>query len=219
MQTARPLNLTEPRIGRAGTCPGLGLGAVLGLAGALGLALTLGLAPSARAATPAGTLEVEALTGAPSATPPCTMDQPGRLRGRLFGALTADLDWTGPTLRCDGMPRPAGEGLRLFFSHPLDGNGQLALVLGIDGEPTAAGTREWPVTVTVIAEGQGKFFSSAGQQRCWARIDGITRLGGEPAARRIDGMVFCVGSLPSLNDLDSVTLVDLEFSGRVTDDD
>lgn len=171
------------------------------------------------AAGPAATLPVEALTGAPAAAPPCAMDRPGRLRGRLRGALEADMDWTGPALHCDGMPRPGGSGLRLFFSHPLESGSQLSLVLGIDGEITRAGSEEWPVTVTVIAEGEGQFFSSAGQERCWARIDEVAEFAGEPRSRRIDGMVFCVGSLPSLNDLDSVTLVDLEFSGQVIDDD
>jgi len=186
---------------------------------ACGLLLVLCLATAAPASDHAATMAVEALTAAPAATPACSMDQPGQLRGRLFGALEADMDWTGPELHCDGMPRPGGGGLRLFFSHPLHDNGRLSLVLGIDGEITAAGAQEWPVTLTLIAEGRGQFFSSAGQERCWARIDGITGLGGEPPARRLDGIVFCVGSLPSLNDLNSVTLVDLEFSGRVTDDD
>ena len=203
MQPAIPLHLTERGIGWPGAI----------------LLLALGLSLPAQATEPAGTVEADTLTGPPAATPPCNMDQPGRLRGRLFGALEVDMDWTAPGLRCDGMPRPGGEGLRLFFSHPLADNGQLSLVLGIDGEPNAPGEREWPVTVTVIAEGRGQFFSSAGQERCWARIDAVTELAREPYSRRIDGMVFCVGSLPSLNDLNSVTLVDLEFSGRVTDDD
>jgi len=166
-----------------------------------------------------GALAVEALTGTPAATPPCTMDRPGRLRGRIFGALELEMDWTGPQLHCDGMPRPGGDGLRLFFSHPLAGDSQLALVLGIDGEITVPGVREWPVTVTVIVEGRAQFFSSAGQERCWARIDAIEDLGDDSGGRRLDGMVFCVGSLPSLGDLSSVTLPELEFSGRIRDDD
>lgn len=210
MQPVQPHNLTKSTRARAACFRPAGARATAALA-------LWAFGPAADADT--ASLPVETLTGAPAATPPCIMDRPGLLQGRLFGALEADLAWSGPDLHCDGMPRPGGGGLRLFFSHPLAAGGQLALVLGIDGEVTAAGPREWPVTVTVIAEGQGQFFSSAGQERCWARIDELVDLADEPRGWRIDGMLFCVGSLPSLGDLNSVTLPELRFSGRITDDD
>jgi hypothetical protein len=76
--------------------------------------------------------------------------------------------------------------------------------------------------VTVIDEQTGRFFSSGGTGRCWSEISSVTpqaRTGADPTAYRVDGLLFCLGSLPSLSDGASLTLGDLSFAGRVSLDE
>ena len=152
---------------------------------------------------------------------PCTLQPDGFLRGRLFGALSLSADWSGAVLFCDGMQRPNGEGVRLFFAQEQPGGGRVSVLIGIDGRMEELEGAERPANVTVIDEQSGRFFSTAGPGRCWATINSVTALplaSGYPAGHRIDGLVYCVGALPSIGDRSSLTLSDLKFAGRVTSD-
>jgi len=174
-------------------------------------------------------LAIHLATVSPAGTPPplpapappdeCIMDEAGFLSGRLYGSLEATLDWRPPALRCDGMPRPDNDGIRLFFTHPISDEAELSLVLGIHADRAQLTAGEWPVTVTLIDERSSRFYSSGEQARCWTRIREAQPL---PAAAgggiRVAGQLWCVGALPSLNDLASVTLGDIDYSGRIKDD-
>lgn len=162
------------------------------------------------------------------ASQPCTLHPDGFLRVRFFGALNVTADWSGADLLCDGVQRPDGKGIRLFFTRvrrgaaeagaDRAGGDQLSVLIGIDGLPESSVGTERPANVTVIDEGQSRFFSTGGPGRCWATINSATAL---PPARgrrpslRIAGLVYCVGALPAVGDPSSLTLGDLYFAGRV----
>lgn len=166
-----------------------------------------------------------ALTQDPAPMPPapatrqaCALGSDGFLRGRFFGALNLTADWTGSSLACDGMGRPAGEGVRLYFSGDGPDGGRVSVLIGLDGRQQDLAGAERPANVTVIDEREDRFFSSAGPGRCWASIDSVTPVAGRPAGSRIAGLVYCVGALPSVGDRSSLTLSDLQFSGWVAAD-
>ncbi len=153
---------------------------------------------------------------------PCTLQPEGFLRGRFFGALNLTADWSGANLYCDGMERPGGDGIRLFFATARRGGERLSVLIGIDGKPADLPGQERPANVTVIDEQAGRFFSSGGPGRCWASIASVVPLPGAdrtPAGYRIDGLVYCVGALPSVGDRTSLTLSELQFAGRVSADE
>jgi len=194
------------------------LGRAAGLLGAAGVlligtvALLQSLPPATREAKPSPA----------DASRPCTLRPDGFLRGRFFGALSLTPDWSGADLFCDGMPRPDGDGVRLFFAREQPGGGRVSVLIGIDGRTEDLVGAERPANVTVIDERSGRFFSSGRSGRCWATINSVTDL---PRARdghaghRIDGLVYCVGALPSVGDRSSLTLSELRFAGRVTTDE
>lgn len=194
------------------------VGRAAGFLGAVGVLLigTLTLMQSLPPATP------EAKSSAASASRPCTLRPDGFLRGRFFGALSLTADWSGAGLSCDGMRRPDGEGVRLFFARERPGAGRVSVLIGIDGRPEDLVGAERPANVTVIDEREGRFFSAGGPGRCWASINSVTdlpRASGGHAGYRIDGLVYCVGALPSVGDHSSLTLSELRFAGRVTTDE
>jgi hypothetical protein len=184
----------------------------LGLSGAvLGVATVLGLGYLAMSQSPPPA-EVGSMS-APGLGP-CTMDRDGYLNGRLFGAIEIDFDWAGAALACDGNARPDNRGLRLFFAGtPDNAQERLVLVLGIEAGLDELAGNEHEVNLTVIDEGEARFFNS-GEERCWTRVDEVVQYGpGE--AYRVDGELYCAGALPSLTDGASVTLSSIVYSGRL----
>ena len=176
-----------------------------------GMALMQALPPPARSAdTPAG-----------ADGQPCTLHPDGFLRVRFFGALDFTADWSGADLLCDGMWRPDGAGVRLFFAKTRPGGDRLSVLIGIDGRPENSVGIERPANVTIRDDSQGRFFSSGGPGRCWASINSATVLPGARGRRanlRIAGLVYCVGALPAIGERSSLTLGDLYFAGRVGGD-
>jgi hypothetical protein len=194
------------------------LSRAIGLLGAAGALLigTLALMQSLPPAVPEGAL------ADPNENRRCTLRPAGFLRGRLFGALSLTVDWSGAELLCDGMQRPNGEGVRLFFARAQPGGDRVSVLIGIDGRPEDLVGPERSANVTVIDEKAGRFFSAGGPGRCWASINSVTvlpRSSGGHTGYRIDGLVYCVGALPSIGDRSSLTLSDLRFAGRVSSDE
>lgn len=142
----------------------------------------------------------------------CIMDRPGYLRGKIYGEFRLEINLVGKSLSCDGMPQPDGQGIRLFFSA---GQNNLAFVLGIEGEVEKMAGNEQSVNLTVINEKTGRFYSTAGLDRCWTLIDAVEPYQSRQSAHyRIDGVLYCSGALASLSDRQSITLGDIHFSGR-----
>lgn len=166
---------------------------------------------------------VPAASGAPGQklAEACPPGAGGFFRGRFFGALDLTADWSAPAMTCDGMRRPDGSGARLYFAGAGPASGRVAVVIGLESRDALSGGAELPANVTVIDETDGRFFSSAGPGRCWARIGQVTPVShrpGHPAGSRIEGLVYCLGALPSVGDRSSLTLGDLQFSGWLAAD-
>ena len=197
------------------TTPGSRAAGFIGAAGVLltgMLAFQLSLPPVAPAVAPA------TAGGGRS----CTLRPAGYLRGRFFGAVSLTANWSGQSLLCDGMQKPGGEGVRLFFAGEQPGGGRLSVLIGIDGHPDSLVGAERPANVTVIDERDSRFFGTSGAGRCWAVISSVTALArsrGYPAGHRIEGVLYCLGALPSLGDRTSLTLGDLHFAGRISADE
>lgn len=151
---------------------------------------------------------------------PCTTDTEGFLTGKLFGAIERELNWRGDAMLCDGMPRPADGGIRLMFSESADDpEGGLRFVIGILGAALGDVDSEHVANVTVIDQDRSMFFSTQGLERCFVKLTSQTRLAERPGNWRIGGQLYCVGAVASVDGSDSVTLGDIEFSGRLTLDD
>jgi len=190
------------------------LAGVLGTTVALGLGwLALGQAPPpARPALPPGSAATAPAGDLAVATGrPCGAAGQGYVRGRLFGALALEADWTGPELLCDGGVRPGEAGVRLFFAYPVEG-ARVVLMIGIDAAPAELTDGERPANVTVIDERNGRFFSSGGAGRCW--VDELRRGPAGGDGQWLTGRLYCAGAIPSLADRSSLTLGDIRFSGR-----
>ena len=192
-----------------------GLTMVAGLAGMLAVVglsyLFFSVQPQAR--LPAS----EPALASPPELGPCVMDREGYISGQFFGAVNADLDWTGAALACDGHARPADRGLRLFFAGTLgDRTDRLVLVLGIAAGIDELVGGEHDVNLTIIDEAADRFYNS-GKDRCWTRVFDVVAL--EPTAGeayRVDGELYCAGAIPSLTDAASITPGIVSFSGRLT---
>lgn len=134
----------------------------------------------------------------------------------IYGEIRNDLDWVGPDLECNGMPRPNGQGARLHFSGTIERHDEvrtLAFIIGLPELERANTARETPAIVTVIEENSGRFFSTAEAPVCWSDVAEQTLIGDDEY--RIRGIVYCVSPLAELNGPGGITFTDLEFSGRV----
>ena len=87
----------------------------------------------------------------------------GRLEGELYGnAIRGMLAWDRTTVKCEGMPRPEGEGVRLRFAgtvQPEDRN--IAIIIAMPKFERTTTRAELSANVTLIEEGNGRFYSTA----------------------------------------------------------
>lgn len=143
----------------------------------------------------------------------------GYLRGQIFGALTMDLDWSGAKLTCEGMSRPDGKGIRLYFAWDQGNEERLVLVVGIDETAISVAGSEKPANVTFIDERNGRFYSSGGTGRCWTDVVRMASLPASGRNHQLKGRLYCTGTLPALNDYSSLTLGDIHYYGHFAFDD
>lgn len=140
----------------------------------------------------------------------------GFLEARLYGEIATELDWSGVALECKGMPRPAGAGARLRFAgKDQDGERRLAFIVSIpDLERDSAG-QELATTITLIEEGSGRFFSTAGTGNCVTEVSAMTELDGSGDRFAVSGALYCVSPLAEVNGASSVSIPELRFSGLI----
>ena len=136
----------------------------------------------------------------------------GFLETTVFGALEGDIRWSAETLDCEGMPRPADEGARLRFAG-LASNVRIAIIIAIPALERGAAARELATNVTLIEEGGGRFFSTAGQENCWADIEKNSPLPDAPDTFAIAGTLYCIAPLVEVNGNSSVSLQEMRFAG------
>ena len=150
------------------------------------------------------------LPAAPAPAEGCGED--GYLKTSLYGALESDINWSGDALDCEGMQRPDNAGARLRFAGQM-GDKQLAVIIAIPTLVRGEGGRELPSNVTLIEEGDGRFFSTAGNESCWTDI-----LVQEPVGagvHKVEGTLYCIAPIIEVNGEASVSVSDLNFSGLI----
>ena len=139
----------------------------------------------------------------------------GELKVDLFGALAGQIRWTADVLRCEGMPRPDGAGARLRFAGPFGADEQpIAFIIAVPSLEQGAVGAELPSNVTLIAEGQGRFFSTPDLEDCWTDVASQTPLERE-GLFRVEGRIYCIAPLPEVNGTGSVSIDEFAFSGLV----
>ena len=172
---------------------------------------------------PGAVIEAPAPQAAPSpqAAPAlrCLPDHAGFLSMRLRGSIEAEVKWREPELACTGMPRPEGHGLRLRFSGPLPGGGELAIVFSAPGLGVGVTAHGMPVNVTLLDEAGERIYGTQGDSRC--QFDEVEqRALAEPApphSYRISAKGFCIVPARALDGDGAVLLTRFDFAGYLTD--
>lgn len=138
----------------------------------------------------------------------------GRLQARLYGAISAQLAWNRDELECSGMPRPEGRGARLRFAGEIDAEDRrIALIISIPELQRAVTGAEFASNVTVIEEGNGRFFSTSGLDNCLTDITALDVVDEAGDRFSIEGILYCVSPLAEVNGDSSVSIGELQFSG------
>jgi len=138
----------------------------------------------------------------------------GEMRGEIYGALAGQLDWDKHALECSGMPRPEGRGARLRFAADLeDGDRRIAIIIAIPDLGREALGNEYRSNVTVIEEGNGRFFSTPDLDNCLTDISILEALDGGGDSFSLGGLLYCVAPLPEVNGESSISIPELRFQG------
>jgi len=140
----------------------------------------------------------------------------GRLQAKLYGSLTASLDWTAADFECSGMPRPGGSGARLHFGGTAaDDHQSIVIIIAIPDLQRDKVGAELRSNVTVIEEESGRFFSTPDLDNCLTDITSMSAIEGTPNQYSIGGVLYCLSPIPELNSKSSVTISDVEFTGLI----
>ena len=176
--------------------------------------LLLSVAAALIACKPAAEAELPAAATKSLAVSRCS--DGGQLQTTLYGAIPAQLEWGKNDLECTGMPRPEGRGARLRFAGELGmGEQQIAIIIAMpDLERGAKGT-EFRSNVTLIEEGNGRFFSTSNLDNCLTDITSLLALDDIGDRYSIGGVLYCVLPLPEINGDSSVSIPELSFSGVI----
>lgn len=152
----------------------------------------------------------------------CLPSGNGFFRGRLDGALDLQIDWRNAGTRCEGMPRPDGNGIRLSFRRKTGTGQELLIVLGIAGLSESSSGRALPVNVTIIEEGTSQIFGTRGDDKCTIdelRQELLTPWRPSKRSYRVSGRGFCIEPASALSGKGTVLLSTFDFAGLVTFDD
>jgi hypothetical protein len=149
----------------------------------------------------------------------CLPDHSGFLSMRLRGSIEAELDWRGSDLHCTGMSRPDGRGLRLRFSGPLPGAGELAIVFAAPELGMGVSARGVPVNITVLDRLGQRVYGTLGDRNC-AFDEVVQQPLPDPAlpsrSFRVSGRGFCTAPARAVDGDGAVLLTRFDFAGMVT---
>lgn len=138
----------------------------------------------------------------------------GRLSTELYGAVAATVNWSANDLECTGMPRPEGQGIRLRFAGATgDDDLRIAIIIGIPEFDRGVVSAEFSSNVTLIEEGNGRFFSTSNLNNCVTDIAAVKALDDSGDRFAVSGELFCVSPLPEINGDSSVSIAETQFSG------
>lgn len=138
----------------------------------------------------------------------------GRFETELFGALEGSVSWSGAALACEGMPRPEERGARLRFSGSTAGI-DLAFLISLPDLEAGSIAAELPSNVTLIEEGDGRFFSTSDLDSCWSDLELNEPFDDAGRRYRVAGTLYCIAPLAEVNGDASVTIEEAGFSGYV----
>jgi len=141
-----------------------------------------------------------------------TCGDKGVLQALFTGAIGAKLDWPDDALRCESMPRPGAEGVRLRFSGDVGGQ-RLVIIIALPGLNAGESGNEFNSNVTITVEGSGRFFSTPNLDTCWTDIATNEPLEDGSDAYNVLGGLSCVGPLGEINGDGFVDIQLLRFSG------
>jgi len=151
---------------------------------------------------------------APEEEPVLLCGNEGRLSTDLYGAVAVRVEWNKNDLECAGMPRAEGRGARLRFAgKSADGDLQLAIIIAIPDLERDVQSGEFSANVTLIEEGNGRFFSTPDLSNCLVDITSTAGLDDSGRRYSIAGELFCVTPLPEINGNSSVSIPKMLFSG------
>lgn len=142
----------------------------------------------------------------------------GGLRVDLAGGIRASLDWQSDEMVCEGMPRPDDAGARIRLSGPVRNEGEaktLTFILGLPDLAAGQTGAELPTNVTLVEEGNGRFFGTPDTSSCWTDVTTHRLVEGSESEYMIGGDLYCVLPLAELNGSASVTFTELSFTGRL----
>ena len=138
----------------------------------------------------------------------------GELHTQLYGAIAAQLDWSRNELECTGMPRPEGRGVRLRFAGTVGGSDQrVAMIIAIPDLGREALGKEYRSNVTIIEEGNSRFFSTPDLENCLTDITSLDALDDAGDRFSLGGLLYCVSPLPEVNGDSSISIPELRFQG------
>jgi len=188
-------------------------------AAALSLLLTLSVTFSACKPTAESGPSVDEsapVAAAPEEEPILRCGNDGRLRAEIYGAIAARLYWNKNELECSGMPRPDGQGARLRFAGSADDDARhIAIIIAIPDLARDATGDEFRSNVTIIEEGNGRFFSTPDLGNCLTDISSSVPVGDSGDRYSIGGVLYCVSPLPEVNGKSSTSIPELHFSGLI----
>lgn len=149
----------------------------------------------------------------------CVPAREGALRGRLQGAIDAELNWGRAEPQCLGGQRPEGNGLRLVYQGSIPGGGNLLIVLGAGPLRAGQSARNVPVNLTIVREGTGEFFATQGDDKC--AFDEVlqTLVGPETGTYRFEARGYCTQPARALAGDRSVLLSRFDVVALVRADD
>jgi len=134
------------------------------------------------------------------------------LAGSLSGAIDVELDWPDDGLRCESMPRPDSEGIRLRFSGEV-GTERLAIIIALPALDAGATGDGFDSNVTITVEDSGRFFSTPNLDTCWTDVATNEPVSDQAGGFNVVGSLSCVGPLGEINGDAFVDVRDLRFSG------
>jgi hypothetical protein len=150
----------------------------------------------------------------PEEDPVLLCGEHGRLSTELYGVVETQIEWNKNVLECTGMPRPEGRGVRLRFAGPAAaGELSLAIIIAIPDLVRDTENTEFSSNVTLIEEGNGRFFSTPDLNNCLTAVDSIEALDDSGDHFSIAGTLYCVSPLPEVNGDSSISIPELTFSG------
>lgn len=141
-----------------------------------------------------------------------TCGERGFLEATLTGAIDARINWPDTALRCDSMPRPDAEGIRLRFSG-LVGDERLDIIIALPELHADEAGGEFDSNVTISVEGSGRFFSTPNFDTCWTDVASNEPLDDQSGTHNVVGGLSCVGPLGEINGDSFVDIRSLRFSG------